>query len=385
VDEGKEVTVMGEGAILGRTLSRRRFLAASVATAGAAAGLGIAACDPYVVRKIQQDKNGRFLNHSVWVWQFSTDGGMEAISAELQGKNVGVVIKTHDGTDWMSKYDHHPDAVTSAQRAANIGRYFEDRGIPYHAWCVVKGLDPEREAQMCGEILAGGARTLVLDLEGGSGFWSGSAADADYFGTRLRTFSPYGRVDISIDPRPWRINLVPMPQFVALSDGTWPQLYWDTFNTSGNHTGYRNAGFHVPNEGTTPEFLLDATAQILAPYGRPVIPIGQGGAADPQTWPRFTHRAWELGQYEVSVWRLGVTRDETVGYLGVNPPGPEPVAPPPTPTQPSAANSPPPNPGNPLGGATSTPMSQGPTRTPTPTRTFTPAPPPSTPTHTPTP
>ena len=121
---------MGEGAILGRTLSRRRFLAASVATAGAAAGLGIAACDPYIVRKIQQEKNGRFLNHSVWVWQFSTDGGMEAISSELQGKNVGVVVKTHDGIDWMSKYDHHPDAVSSGQRAANIGRYFEDRGIP---------------------------------------------------------------------------------------------------------------------------------------------------------------------------------------------------------------------------------------------------------------
>ena len=214
---------------------------------------------------------------------------------------------------------------------------------------------------MCAEVLAGGARSLVLDLEGGSGFWSGSAGDADYFGNRLRTFSPYGRVDISIDARPWRINLVPMPQFVALSDGIWPQLYWDTFNTSGNHTGYRNAGFPVPNEGTTPEFLLDATAQILAPYGRPVIPIGQGAAADPQTWPRFTHRAWELGQYEVSVWRLGVTRDETVGYLGVNPPGPEPLAPPPTATPTSNVKTATPTKAN--------PFQPQPTSTRTPTRT----------------
>ena len=126
-------------------------------------------------------------------------------------------------------------------------------------------------------------------------------------------------------------------EFVALSDGIWPQLYWDTFNTSGNHTDIATPGFPVPNEGTTPEFLLDATAQILRRTGGRSFRSGRGRQADPQTWPRFTHRAWELGQYEVSVWRLGVTRDETVGYLGVNPPGPEPLAPPPTATPTSKA------------------------------------------------
>lgn len=356
---------MGDGGILKR-ISRRRFMAASVATAGAVAGLGISQCDPYIIRKIQQTKNGTFLNHTAWVWQFSSDGGMEAISSALAGTGVGVVLKTHDGTDWMSKYDTHPDKVTSAQRAGNIASYFEDRGIPFHAWCVIKGIDPEREAEMCAEVLHAGARSMVLDLEGASGFWVGSASDAARFGNRLRSLAPFARVDISIDPRPWRINLVPMAEFVGMSDGIWPQLYWDTFNTPGNHDGYRSSGFNVPNEGTTPEFLLEATAQILAPYGRPVIPIGQGAAADPGTWPRFTHRAWELGQPEVSIWRLGVTRGETVGYLGANSPGPEPVAPPPTAT-PTARKT---------GTATRTPTkSPTPTRTPrtpTPTRTYTP-------------
>src|SRR5574338_1548108 len=111
---------------------------------------------------------------------------------------------------------------------------FESRGVPFHAWCVVKGIDPVAEAQMAADVLAAGARSLTLDLEGGAGFWLGSAADAARYGAELRARTPYGRVDISIDPRPWRINLVPMPQFVDMCDGISPQCYWDTFNSSWN-------------------------------------------------------------------------------------------------------------------------------------------------------
>jgi len=353
---------MGEGGVLGRTISRRKFLIASGATAGAVVGLGINACDPYTIRKIQQTKDGVFLNHTAWVWQFSSDGSLETVASQLQGTGVGALLKTHDGLEWMSKYDTHPDAVTSASRAGNIASYFEDRGVPFHAWCVVRGEDPIREAEMCADVLAAGARSVVIDLEGGSGFWHGTPTDALRFGERLRTLSPYGRVDISIDPRPWRINLVPMNEFVAMSDAIWPQLYWDTFNTPGNHDGYRAAGFSLPADGTTPEFLLDTTAQILQPYGRAVVPIGQGAAADPGMWGRFAYRAWELGQIELSIWRLGVTRAETVQYLKQTPPGSQPAAPPPTAT---------PEPGTPTKTATRT---KSPTKTRTPNHTRTPRP-----------
>lgn len=369
---------MGDGGILQRPISRRKFFAASAATAGALAGLGINACDPYSVRRAQQTKNGVFLNHTAWVWQFSTDGGLDDIAGQLQGTGIGALVKTHDGLDWMAKYDHHADAITGASRTTNVARYFEDRGIPFHAWCVVTGVDPVREADMCAEVLNAGARSLVIDLEGGSGFWRGTPTDALRFGERLRTLSPYGRVDISIDARPWRINLVPMSEFVALSDGIWPQLYWDTFNTPGNYDGYRAAGFTVPAEGTTPEFLLDATAQILQPYGRPVIPIGQGAASDPSAWGRFAYRAWQLGQLEFSIWRLGVTRDTTVRYLAETPPGKQPAAPPPTSTPQAGTAT---KTGTPTKTPTKTRTPQN-TRTPRPTNTVTPT---GTTTGTPTP
>lgn len=359
------------GGIFDHRISRRTFLAGSALTAGAFATLGLSQCDPALIRRVQQNKDGvPAPHHNVWIWQFSSDGPLDVIAGAVGGKKLGVLIKTHDGTDWMSKYDHAPDAITDVNRFANVVRYFEDRGIPCHAWCVVKGLDPDGEANMAADVLAAGARSLVIDLEGSSGFWSAGPAEADRFGAVLRARSPFGRVDVSIDPRPWRINLAPMQQFAPFIDGIWPQIYWDTFNTPGNADGYNGSGFPVPSTGITPEFLVDVTAQVLAPYERDIIAVGQGAAADPATWPRFAHRLWEKQIFSMSVWRLGVTRAETIQYFADNPPGVEPRAPAPTPTPNASATR------TPMDTPTSTPRpAHTPTRTPTRTPTNTPVPP----------
>lgn len=372
--EGKEVGAMGGHSIFGRTLTRRQFVAGSAAAA-AAVSLGLSECDPALLRRVEQAKNGINPHHRAFVWQFASDGALDDIAARLQGTNIGVVIKSHDGLDWMSTYDHAPDAITGAQRLKNVGLYFEDRGIPFHAWCVVKGTDPVREAQLAAEVLATGARSLTIDLEGYAGFWSGSPADAIAYGNELRRLNPFGRVDISIDARPWRLGDVPLREFVAFTDGIWPQLYWDTFNTSDNVNGYNQAGLPVGSGGITPEFLVESTQRILAPFEREILPAGQGAASDPATWPRFAHRSWELGMPQLVVWRLGVTRPETIAYLAANPPGVEPQAPPPTPTATTNRRT-----------RTPTPTkTRTPTRTATPSKTPTPTSAPATATGTPTP
>jgi hypothetical protein len=238
--------------------------------------------------------------------------------------------------------------------------------VPFHAWSVVKGVDPFREAEMTAEALGAGARSMTLDLEGSSGFWVGTRDAALRYGEHLRALTPFGRVDISIDARPWRLYVnVPLDEFVLVTDGIWPQLYWDTFNNPANINGYANSGYPTGSGGMTPEFLLDATLKILAPFGREIIPVGQGAAADPLTWDRFNYHAWNLGMPQVSVWRYGVTRQQTVDYFDSNPAGQQPAVPPtptPGPRTPTATNTPTP---------TKTPR---PTRTPTatPTETFTP-------------
>jgi hypothetical protein len=350
----------GSGGILNQRLDRRRFLAAAGISLGAGAvALANTQCDPALIRRIQQQKTALPPQHRVWVWQFSADGRPDQIASALAGLHCAVVMKTHDGLEWMSTYDHAPGAISGPGQVQKIASIFERAGVPFHAWSVVKGIDPAAEAQMAYEVLSAGARSLTLDLEGSSGFWLGSRDDALRFGDELRGRTPFGRVDISIDPRPWRINLVPMSEFVAYTDAIQPQLYWDTFDSPDNLSGYEAAGYPAP-QGMSPEFLLDATAAVLAPYNRPILPVGQGAAGDPATWPRFAHRAWALKMEAISVWRYGVTPAATLQYVGANPPGREPKAPPPTPTPtPDRTNTRTP---------TRTPTR---TRTPSPTRTST--------------
>ena len=362
--------------ILHRALNRRRFLAASAIVAGGAAASIGAVCDPYLMRKIHQAKTALPPHHTVWLWQFSADGAAETVARELGDNRLGVLVKTHDGLDWMSTFDRSADAISGPAQIERVARIFERANAPFHLWSNVRGFDVIREARMTADAVnAAGARSLVIDLEHGQGFWAGTAADAMRFGEELRRLAPLARIDISIDARPWRINLVPMAEFVSFTDGIWPQLYWDTFNTPGNIDLYRRYGYSSP-QGMTPELILNAAWDSLQGYDRPLIPIGQGAAVDPGTWPRFQRRAWELGMGATSVWRYGVTRPATLQYLGDNPAGVAPQ-PPRTPTKTSTKTPRPTNTSRPT-------RTNTPTRTPTtrPTRTSTPT---KTPTNTMTP
>jgi hypothetical protein len=353
------------------------------AAAGAAAVSLGAVCDPYLLRKEKQAETALPPQHRAWVWQFASDGAPEAIADSLADHGLAVMVKTHDGVDWMSRYDRHASAISGPEQISRVARIFEEAGVPFHAWSVVKGVDPIREAQMSAEVLGAGARSLTLDLEGSSGFWVGTRDDALRFGDELRRLTPFGRVDISIDPRPWRIYLnVPMDEMVYYTDAIWPQLYWDTFNNPANINGYANSGYPTGAAGMTPEFLVDTALAVLAPFNREIIPVGQGASADPIMWARFNYRAWHVGMPQVSIWRYGVTPLGTFEYFDDNRAGREPE-PPPTPT-----------PGAPTETPTRTPTSTKtpkPTKTPTPTRTQTltptqtetPAPATSTPTPSP--
>lgn len=335
----------GEG-ILARRLTRRNFLAATTVTLGGAALVTMGAdCDPAMVRRIIQAQNAGPPHHRVWVWRFSSDGSPAQIAANLAGNGLGVMVKTHDGLDWMGKWDPNPSAVSGPQQVQALANFFENNGVPFHAWCVVRGTDPVAEAQMAASVLASGVRSLTLDLEGSAGFWAGSRADAVRYGNELRARNPYGRIDLSIDPRPWRIYLAPMDEFVTFTDVLAPQLYWDTFNTAPNIEEYTKAGYPPGPGGITPEFLVDVTAKVLARYGRDVIPAGQGACSDPAAFPRFMQRAWMNGMGTVSAWRYSVTRWETLLYMGQHRAtiAPQPTAPLPPPPSP-----PPPAPGTPV-------------------------------------
>jgi hypothetical protein len=176
---------------------------------------------------------------------------------------------------------------------------------------------------MAADVLAGGARSLTLDLEDHPGFWEGSDDAALAFGAELRARAPYARVDISIDPRPWLNVRLPIDEFVQFTDGIRPQLYWDLFQGVDHRNAWEYMGYPAP-EGVTPEFLVDASKQMLAPYDRWLLPIAHAAPADPSSFPRFAYRAWQQQMPELSVWRYALTDSALLDYLRRNPPGTEP-------------------------------------------------------------
>jgi LysM repeat protein len=228
-------------------------------------------------------------------------------------------MKTHDGIEWMSKYDKSRYAVSGPAQVATLAKYFEDAGVPFHAWAVVKNENIMAEARMAADVLKAGARSLIIDLEYGNSFWLGPGSDALAFGREVKRLAPGSKISLSLDARPWMLAKLPIREFASFSDEILPQSYWRTFNTQPNYEKFATAGYPVPPEGVTPEFLVAVTNKVLAPYGLPVRHVGQG-AGDVNEFRRFMNVAYTGGSDSVSVWRYGVTAKEVFSLLRDMPP-----------------------------------------------------------------
>ncbi len=310
-------------------LTRRRVLGGALA-----AGLGGVVLSSTHTKLAAASAAADGPRHLVWVWQFSADASPDKIGLRLHDRDLGVILKTHDGIEWMAQYDKNAYAVSGPAQVKTLIDYYETAGIPFHAWTVVHGgADAMTEARMAADVLAAGARSIYLDVEGGSGFWRGNAQDALAFGAELRRLQPNGRIVLSIDPRPWTFTGYPLKEFASFSDAIAPQQYWRTFNTPANVRKFQENGYPVPPEGVTPEFLLAVSKIALAPLNRPLIQVGQGATPDSNEWKRFMDTAYSNGSDMVTVWRYGVTTDDVFNMLVAIPP----KKPPPPPAAVAAA------------------------------------------------
>ena len=296
--------------LLGQRISRRQFLAIA-AMLGAAATLG-STCQvpPPPSPLVPARGRARGLSHLAWAWHFGTDGPPERIASVLARNNLGLILKSHNGTDWMSKWDTTRYAITGPDQVAVLANYFETYGVPFHTYCVVQGLNPQREAEMCAQVIAAGARSIVIDLEPHAGYWQGTPQGALTFGQEFRRRQPGGILYLCVEPRPWQLSRVPVAEFASFCQGFAPMVYWETFNTPENVDYFNRNGFPPGQQGVTPEFLLDVSRSLLDKYGSPIVPVGQGASTNRDAWVRFVTHASALGMGSVSVWRYGVTGDE---------------------------------------------------------------------------
>lgn len=308
-----------------RATTRRRFLAGAVGTAAALSlrPLGGGPGESALAAAAPPTFPGTSPNtHLAWVWQFNQDGEPEKIRETLAAHHLGIAIKTHDGVQWMSRYDTSRNAITGPEQIAKLASFFEAGGVPFHAWCVVKGLDARLEASMAASVLQAGARSLSIDLESYPGFWVGNTFAAMQYTGLLRTAQPDAQVMITMDARPWEIDRIPLREFAAAANALAPQVYWSDFGTPANIARYRQAGAYPGPDGVTPTFALDTAARKLTALGLPIHPIGPGLIADPNAWGQFITESYAREAETLSVWRFGTTPPGVFEMLKANPPRP---------------------------------------------------------------
>jgi len=246
--------------------------------------------------------------HLAWVWQFRHDGDLAEIRDTLAAHNLGIMLKTHDGTEWMSKYDPNENAVSGPDQVLRLAAYFENAGVPFHAWCVAHGTDPIAEADMAASVLGAGARSLAIDVEPYAGFWRGTPDSALEYGEALRRQFPNSALITSADARPWESDNVPLQEFASFTDAFAPQVYWAMFSTNANLAKFKRSGEDPGPLGMTPRFATESAARNLERFGLPVIPIGDGTVEDGDAWREFIDESYLRLAPAVSVWRFGVTK-----------------------------------------------------------------------------
>ena len=192
--------------------------------------------------------------------------------------------------------------------------------MPFHAWCVVKGVDVEQEVNLATGVLRSGARSLFIDLESYPGFWAGTRTAAQQYVDGIRRVHPAATIIVTVDARPWEIDRIPLQEFASAANALAPQVYWSDFATQPNVEKYRAAGADPGANGITPTFALDIAARKLAQFRLPLHPIGPGLVEDRTAWGQFITESFARDVETLSVWRMGTTKPMVLDALQSNPP-----------------------------------------------------------------
>ncbi|HSP55112.1 MAG TPA: hypothetical protein VLS25_05940 [Dehalococcoidia bacterium] len=141
-----------------------------------------------------------------------------------------VYLKTHDGTDWMSVYDQHPNAISGPEALKNMIAVYKSQGIDTIAWFVPKGGDIEAQLYMARAVLDAGATALYADIEPYPGFcYLDCAYLAQNFWPILREQRPNADLGVMYDPRPEHWGESGLPDWMRYANTALPMCYWTSF------------------------------------------------------------------------------------------------------------------------------------------------------------
>lgn len=196
-------------------------------------------------------------------------------------------VKITDGTDWMGRYEPKSDlAINGAQDIDRWVSILNQYGIEFHAWALPKGVDPQQEADlMVTACSRPGVRSLILDVEGGPGFFRGGRGAIRPLMLALkRGLGTTFHIGMSVDPRPDHYDEIFPDEWRPYIASLHPQAYWGAF-------------------GQTPDQTLRNTYTTWESYGVPIIPALQAYQVTTSTMDRarsqalFTYKAAGISWY----------------------------------------------------------------------------------------
>lgn len=209
---------------------------------------------------------------------------------------AGVAVKSSNGAAWQGDLGDKPTmAVTGADA---IRRWVDElgaHGLETHLWCVVRGGDIPREAQLVIEACrVPGVKSMLLDVEGGAAYFGGkTAADARNLITRIRAgIAPDFHLALNFDARGSHPASIHIQEWLPHVQSLHPMVYHWEFG------GGRNG----------PEGYLDDAFGVLAHYGLPIVPMLQTypNPTDPPR-PVPEEEVYIAGEYSFTKGAVGIT------------------------------------------------------------------------------
>ncbi|MGB7337500.1 MAG: peptidoglycan DD-metalloendopeptidase family protein [Phototrophicaceae bacterium] len=241
---------------------------------------------------------------AVWHWKGDViaENTIEdfARNLKLRAPNVNAIwVKTSDGANWQGDFDRSQLAVNGPEDIDRWVDVLQRFGLEFHAWCVPKGVDPDRETAIINAVCQRqGVKSMILDVEPYAGFWQGGKDGIRPYMLKIRrNISANFHIGITVDPRPWHYASVFPDEWYPFVGSVHTQSYWATF-------------------GKTPDETLQQTYDTWGGYGRPIIPALQGDAALVDQRTAHTLSTQRHGATGVSWWRYGVISQ----YEAVNTP-----------------------------------------------------------------
>lgn len=203
----------------------------------------------------------------IWHWKGDSiaEDSIEALCRTIKKWAPAITqvwVKTSDGEYWQGKFDTDRNlAIDGLASVDKWVRILDSFGLEFHAWAVVKGQNIAEEADRIIEVCnRPGVRSMVLDVEPYSGFWTAGREPIRPFMTRIRRgIGGRFHLGMAVDPRPRRKASIFPDEWRPFVNSVHMQVYWDTFQRPYDE-------------------VLDEAFRTWGDYGLPLYPVMPGKA-----------------------------------------------------------------------------------------------------------